>query len=107
MPTDPAPRPSSPSSPWTPGFQEILRFCSDLTPPFSRHDIQALIALSRCIRSSLTVEERRHVAHLIELFRLTKAPAGLLDLPSDWTPQAPTVFPVPISRSEPALSERV
>lgn len=74
----PAPKPAEPFSE---SFREILRFCSDLRPPFTSYDIHALVALYRCVRGGLDARERRHVTRILDLMRLTTPPEGLIEPP--------------------------
>jgi hypothetical protein len=53
---------------FSPGFLEILRFCSHVKNP-SLHDVRALTALYRCIRRTLDGREKRYAAKILGLMR--------------------------------------
>jgi hypothetical protein len=57
------------ASGFSPGFLEILRFCSHVREP-NPHDLKALIAIYRCLRKGLEPKERRYTARLLWFMRL-------------------------------------
>lgn len=54
---------------FSPGFQEVLRFCSHIQNP-SPNDVRALTAIYRCLRPSLGGREKVYTVKILGLMRV-------------------------------------